>query len=174
MTEILLKTLSFVSILIIAKVLILSILDIFKINYPLKSFVRKYQMYYLFFITIIGTLGSIYLSTILALPVCNLCWHQRMFLFPLPVLALIALIKKDFGARIYIFYFAIIGFLFALYHSILQSGLLAKDAVFCNPGSLVVDCSIPYFTYFGFVTIPVIALAVFALIIYVAYPSNQK
>lgn len=174
MTEILLKTISLISILIIAKIIIVTILDMLHIKYPFKDFVKKYQMHCLFAITTIGTLGSLYLSMILALPVCNLCWYQRMFLFPLPILILIALIKKDFKAHIYVFYFALIGALFALYHAILQSGIFVRDTVFCNPNSAIIDCSIPDFTYFGFVTIPVLSFAVFIFILYVSSPLFRK
>jgi hypothetical protein len=57
--------------------------------------------------------------------------------------------------------------------SFLQSKIFSSGEVFCNPNAAI-NCAIPYFTYFGFVTVPVISFAVFFLISYIAYAPNKK
>ncbi len=174
MTDIVLKIISFISILIIIKFFLLLILDIFKVQYPFKNLVLQYRLHFLFIISTVGVLGSLFLSAILGLQVCNLCWYQRIFLFPIPILALIGIYKQDAHTRLYIFALSLVGFGFAWYHSLLQSSIFKRDAVFCNPNSTLIDCSIPSFTYFGFVTVPVISAAIFILISYVAYTKSKK
>ncbi len=33
-----------------------------------------------------ATLGSLFLSEVMELPPCSLCWYQRVFMFPLPII----------------------------------------------------------------------------------------
>jgi disulfide bond formation protein DsbB len=173
MNEILLQIFSLGAILIIIKVLLLIILDTLRVKYPFKDTVSKYRLELLFLISLMGTVGSLLLSIYFKLEACELCWYQRMFLFVIPIIATIALIKKDVSARIYIYYLALIGLSIATYHSLLQSKIFASDSVFCNPLAAV-NCAVPSFTYFGFVTVPVISFSVFLLISYLAYAPNKK
>jgi disulfide bond formation protein DsbB len=173
MNEILLQIISLGALLLIAKIFILIILNMFKIKYPFKNLVSRYRLELLFLISLMGTVGSLLLSIYFKLEACELCWYQRIFLFVMPVITAIALIKKDMSAHIYVYYLALIGLGIALYHSLLQSKLFASDSVFCNPFAAV-DCAVPSFTYFGFVTVPVISFAVFLLISYIAYAPNKK
>jgi len=173
MNDILLKIISLGAILIILKIFILTILNLFNIKYPMKDVISKYRMEFLFIISLFGVVGSLLLSIYFKLAACELCWYQRVFLFAIPVITLIALIKNDIKAHVYVFWLSVIGFCFALYHTLLQSGLFVRDTVFCNPNSFI-DCSIPSFVYFGFVTVPVISCAVFLLLLFVSYESKQR
>jgi len=128
----------------------------------------------LILITSIGaTFGSLLLSFYFKLAPCDLCWYQRIFLFPIPVIVLIALIKKDLSARVYIFALSCVGLLIAGYHSILQVQIFKKDSVFCNTAS-VVDCATPDFVYYGFVTVPIISFCVFLVTLILSYPYEKK
>lgn len=173
MNELLLKLISFGAILLIAFSFVYIILNSFKISNPIKTFFYKNKLELLFIVSLIATIGSLLLSFYFKLEACELCWYQRIFLFPIPVITLIALIKKDFGAQIYAYWLSVIGLFFASYHSLLQSKIFAADAVFCNPNS-VIDCAIAEFTYFGFVTIPVISFSVFILLTCIAYESRKN
>lgn len=173
MNETILKIISLFAILIIIKVTLCIILDLFKIKYPFRDLISKYRLEFIFLISLMGTVGSILLSVYFKFAACELCWYQRMFLFSIPVISAIALIKNDTKAYVYAYYFALIGLLFSTYHTLIQSKIFASDTVFCNPTSLV-DCATSAFTYFGFVTVPVIAFSVFYLISYLAYVQNKK
>lgn len=173
MNDLFLKIISLGAILIIVKVTILIILNIFKINYPFKDLVSKYRLEFIFLISLMGTVGSILLSVYFKLAACELCWYQRVFLFVIPVISAIAIMKNDTKGYIYAYYLSLIGLTFSTYHSLIQSKIFASDNVFCNPTALI-DCATPAFTYFGFVTVPVIAFSVFYLISYIAYAPNKK
>ncbi len=173
MNELILKIISLFAILIIIKVFVLILLNIFNIKYPYRNFISKYRLELLFIISLGATVGSLLLSFYFKLATCELCWYQRAFLFCLPVISAIALLKKDVHARIYVLSLALIGLAFSIYHSFLQSNIFSSDAVFCNPNAAI-NCAIPYFTYFGFVTVPIISFSMFLLISYVAYAPNKK
>jgi hypothetical protein len=96
-----------------------------------------------------------------------------MFLFSIPIIMAVAIVKEDIKAYMYAFYLSLVGILFSTYHALIQAKIFASDPVFCSPDALV-DCATPIFTYFGFVNIPVIAFSVFYLILYLVYVPNKK
>lgn len=173
MNEPLLKFFSFGTILIFIFIICCLILDILKIKHPIRNIIATYRLELLFIVSLLGTVGSLLLSIYFKLLACELCWYQRIFLFTIPVISMIAIYKKDIQASLYIFWLSAIGFILAFYHSLLQSGLFKRDTVFCNPNSFI-DCSVPSFTYFGFVTVPVIACAIFLILLYISYGSSKK
>ncbi len=50
--------------------------------------IRKYSLYSAWLLSCIGVLVSLYFSEILHHPPCNLCWYQRIALFPLALVCL--------------------------------------------------------------------------------------
>ncbi len=42
-----------------------------------------------------ATLGSLFLSEIVESPPCSLCWYQRVFMYPLPIIVLMGLFPFD-------------------------------------------------------------------------------
>lgn len=173
MNETILKLISLAALILIIALIVHIILDVLKIKHVGKKLISTYRLELLFLTSLAGMIGSLLLSIYFKLQACELCWYQRVFLFAIPVITAIALIKKHIHAHVYVFWLSIIGLFFALYHSLLQSSFFASDAVFCNPNASI-NCSVPAFTYFGFVTIPVIALSLFLLLAYIAYESNQE
>lgn len=173
MNETILKIFSLFALVIIAGVTLCIILDVLKVKHPFKDLISKYRLESVFLVSLIGTVGSILLSVYFKFAACELCWYQRMFLFSIPIITAIALIKNDTKAYVYAYYFALIGLFFSMYHALIQSKIFASDTVFCNPTSLI-DCATPAFRYFGFVTVPVVAFSVFYLISYLAYVQNKK
>jgi disulfide bond formation protein DsbB len=173
MQDLFLKLLSLAAIILLIVSFIYIFIEIFKINNPVKNLISKYQLMVLLSISTIATIGSLSLSLYFKLAPCELCWYQRVFLFVVPIMSWIAVYKKDLGIRLYIFILSIFGSVFALYHSLIQSSIFKGDSVFCNPMASAADCAVPAFTYFGFVTVPVISLATFVLLMIVSYPYKK-
>jgi disulfide bond formation protein DsbB len=123
-------------------------------------FLKKYAYSGAFLFALMGVLGSLVYSEVIGFEPCFLCWWQRIFLYPITVLLLIALWRKERVITNYVFGLSIIGSIIALYHSLIQLGTLTS--VFCN--QLENDCSYVYFTHFGVVTIPFMALTIFATV----------
>lgn len=85
---------------------------------------------------------------------CLLCWWQRIFLYPVFVIALIGIIFRDKNFARYTLALSAIGGIIALYHYMLQK-LPINNPFEC---SAAVPCSATEVNYLGFITIPFLAL----------------
>lgn len=112
-------------------------------------------------VSTIATAGSLYMSEILHFLPCSLCWFQRIFMYPLPILLGMAVFKEQPGIAAYALPFPVIGGLFSIYHIVLQKLPHGSDlAAACGP----VSCQGDYLNWFGWITIPMLALTAFVLI----------
>ncbi|MBE4906844.1 disulfide bond formation protein B [Bacillus luteolus] len=111
--------------------------------------------------SLIATLGSLYFSEIQKYIPCELCWYQRIFMYPLVFLLGMALVKKDYAVARYSFVLSTIGGLISLYHySIQKVPFLAENSISCG----IVPCTGQYINWLGFITIPFLALVAFIII----------
>lgn len=97
------------------------------------KFFSFYYLNFILIITAIGTLFSMYLSEFEDLPPCDLCWYQRIFFYPIFFITLVALIRKDSKAYVYLLPLAIIGLPISIYHHLLKvTTLFPKETIFCG------------------------------------------
>lgn len=111
--------------------------------------------------SLVATLGSLYFSEILGYIPCDLCWIQRIFMYPIVIISTIALIKKNKDIAYGSLYLSGIGMLFSIYHYGIQKVPFMGDA---NGICGAVPCNLQYINYFGFVTIPFLAGVAFIVI----------
>jgi disulfide bond formation protein DsbB len=107
------------------------------------------------------TLGSLYFSEIAHFEPCELCWYQRIAMYPLPVILGIALLRRDLGVRYYALALASIGALISIYHYQLER-FPGQGSVACEVNN---PCTVVWVWRFHFVSIPWMALSGFAFII---------
>ncbi len=115
----------------------------------------------------LATLGSLFFSNVVGYAPCELCWWQRIFLYPQVVLFAVALVyrikNKPLGPT-----FSVSGVLSLLSLGI---GLFQYYGATWNPSALAgcaatgVSCAKTYFTEFGFVTMPVMAVTIALLLL---------
>ncbi|MDH3328336.1 MAG: disulfide bond formation protein B [Desulfobulbaceae bacterium] len=110
----------------------------------------------------ISTLGSLFFSQVVGFAPCVLCWYQRIFLFPLVILLAVGLFPLDKNIVKYALPLAIAGWLTALYHNLLYSGIIPESIQPCSKG---VSCTEKYIDLFDFITIPMLSLLAFSTII---------
>ncbi|WP_246939056.1 disulfide oxidoreductase [Bacillus pinisoli] len=113
-------------------------------------------------VSVIATVGSLFFSEIMLFIPCELCWYQRIFMYPLALLMGIGLIKKEYEQlSLYVLPFSIIGGCISFYHYLIQKvEFLASTSISCG----VVPCTGQYINWFGFITIPFLALTAFTTI----------
>lgn len=109
-----------------------------------------------------ATLGSLFFSEIMDLPPCLLCWYQRIFMFPLPIILLLGLFPYDARVVRYALPLALVGGAIALYHTLLHLGIVPKTITPCRQG---LSCSEAQLDLFGFVSIPMLSLLAFSAVI---------
>ncbi len=109
-----------------------------------------------------ATLGSLFFSEVMELPPCSLCWYQRIFMFPLPLIVLFGLFPFDVKVVRYALPLALGGFAVAGYHSLLHLGIIPASAAPCQQG---VSCSTASLDLFGFLSIPMLSLLAFSTVV---------
>jgi disulfide bond formation protein DsbB len=111
---------------------------------------------------LIATLGSLFLSEVSEFIPCRLCWFQRIGMYPLAALLLIAAIRRDYrGGALYGLPCAVFGALVAIYHIYIEYHPEAETAG-CKIGA---PCTTKWIDKLGYITIPALALTAFLAII---------
>ncbi len=126
------------------------------------EFLRGTTLWFAGAIALFATLGSLYLSEIVGLIPCKLCWYQRIAMYPSALFLLIAAARKDSRIRLYVATLATIGAGIAVWHRLIQA-YPSLDSVAC--AAVGPPCSSPYIVEFGFITIPYMALSAFLLVL---------
>ncbi|AIQ64219.1 Disulfide bond formation protein C [compost metagenome] len=127
----------------------------------MKEFVRRHCLYLAWFVSLVAVAGSLYLSEVLKYEPCKLCWFQRIFMYPQFVLLGIATYRNDKKIIPYILPLCIIGGSISTYHYAEQKIPALGRIASCSIG---VPCTKDYLNWFGFVTVPLLALTAFVLI----------
>jgi disulfide bond formation protein DsbB len=110
----------------------------------------------------IATAASLYYSEVADFVPCRLCWFQRIAMYPLVVVLLIAAIRRDArGGALYALPFPIVGMGIAGYHIYIENNPEAETPG-CKAG---VPCSFKWIEELGFVTMPTLAITAFAAIL---------
>ena len=120
----------------------------------------------------VATLGSLFFSEIMEVPVCVLCWYQRIALYPMVAILAIGLFPYDPGVLRYAGVLAGVGWFIAVLHVLLVSGIIPENRQPCVQG---IPCSETHVSLLGFLNIPVLSLLTFTLIgILLLYTHRMK
>lgn len=120
----------------------------------------RYGGHFAFAPALTAMLGSLYYSEVAGFVPCELCWYQRILMYPLTLIILIGILKQDEYLPDYVLPFSLIGMGMSTYHYLLQRGIVSSTGT-CEVG---VPCTTQWVNYFGVVTIPFMALTAFILI----------
>lgn len=107
-------------------------------------------------IATVTTVGSLYYSKVEGYLPCELCWYQRIAVYPFAVILGIATVRRDAGVRVYAVPVLAIGAAVAAYHSWIQSYPPESGTSFCTADA---PCTARYVWEFGFVSLPFLALS---------------
>jgi disulfide bond formation protein DsbB len=110
-------------------------------------------------VAVTATAGSLYFSEVAGYVPCTLCWYQRIAMYPLASVCVAAALRRDRGARWYVYPLAAAGAAVSVYHRYIELNPDAGGAC-----SLDVPCSAVWFEEFGVFTLSVMALCGFAAI----------
>ncbi len=128
----------------------------------LLSIKPDYYVYLALLITVGATLGSLYYSLVLRLAPCELCWYQRIMMYPMALTLFVGTFRKDSKVFQYTIVPNIIGFLVAMFHLSLSQGLLPAQFSRCFYGP---SCTTDFSSYFGFFTIPLQSFTAFTILL---------
>ncbi|HUD45049.1 MAG TPA: disulfide bond formation protein B [Patescibacteria group bacterium] len=123
--------------------------------------IAPYTLYIAFFQALIAMCSSLFLSLVLHFTPCTLCWYQRILMYPLVWILAAGIIQKNKKIYFYVLPLSVLGIIIALYHSLLQWGIIPEAITVCTAG---VSCATKNIDFFGFITIPFLSLTAFAII----------
>ncbi|GIW63136.1 MAG: SPBc2 prophage-derived disulfide bond formation protein B [Patescibacteria group bacterium] len=158
LVEIIINILSILTIL--AQIFFVFIILAYFVSKSWLEIVKKYRLFLSFIISLTATAGSLFLSEIAHFTPCKLCWYQRIFMYPLPILILMAF-KKNNKNYIYdnLLVFSLIGAFIAGFHYYLQ--INPTEILSCSSVGYSVSCSESFFMRYGYITIPMMSLTAF-------------
>lgn len=111
--------------------------------------------------SLIAVAGSLYFSEIKGFVPCELCWIQRIFMYPLVIIYGVAALKKDIKIALPGLILSGIGMFISAYHYLIQKWpVLQQTGDACG----IIPCNTKYIDYFGFITIPFLAGIAFIVI----------
>src|SRR5690625_3784602 len=104
---------------------------------------------------LLATAGSLFYSEVMGYTPCELCWVQRIFMYPLIIIYGVALAKKNKQIALPGLLLSGVGLCVSIYHYSLQkvSFLQSTGNSICGD----VPCTLQYVNYGGFITIPFLA-----------------
>jgi len=139
---------------------------------PVAAFVKAIDdiaLWLAFVVAAGATAGSLYFSEHAHYIPCNLCWYQRIAMYPLSLLLLIAAIRRDHSVRWYVGPLAGAGAVLSSYHYLVEWFPSLESEDVC---SVSVPCTAPWFRELGFVTLSFMALCGFLFILVLVVPRR--
>ena len=125
-----------------------------------------------FLVALTSMLGSLFFSEIAKFQPCILCWYQRIFMYPIPLLLYISMIKNDTSIKPHVIILSTIGAIIAIYHYFIQ--LFPESHILPCEAFSPVSCTEGYTFYFGYISIPMMSATAFILIIILLLLAKSK
>ncbi len=127
----------------------------------IANWLNRNSMYIALVTAWVAMCGSLYFSEVRGYVPCVLCWYQRILMYPLTLVIAIGLLRRDWNLPYYVLPFSLIGLGVSTYHYLLEKTDLFAGSAACRQG---VSCTTQWINWFGFVTIPFLALTAFLII----------
>ncbi|MEX1008624.1 MAG: disulfide bond formation protein B [Acidimicrobiia bacterium] len=129
--------------------------------FAVARFVGPQALLVAWIVAIVTTLGSLYYSLHAGFIPCELCWYQRIAMYPLVVVLGVGWLRGDAKAWITAAPFLVVGAPLSLYHWLVERVPSFAEGSSC---STVAPCTAPYFEKLGFVTLAWMCMSSFLLI----------
>jgi disulfide bond formation protein DsbB len=135
-----------------------------------------YELWAAFVVAAIATGGSLFFSEVAGFVPCELCWYQRICMYPLSIVTLLAALAQDRRVARYLLPLPIVGAGVSVYHLLVENGVVGQSAacLVSAPGG----CATKWIDEFGYMTIPTLALTGFllltALLVFAAVGNDES
>ncbi len=129
-----------------------------------------YELWGAFVVAAVATGGSLFYSQIANFDPCELCWFQRICMYPLSILLLILAWHGDNRAARYLLPLPVVGAGVSIYHMLIAYGAIHEPAA-CSASAPGAGCAFNWLAApradasFGYLQIPTLALTGFLLLI---------
>ena len=124
-----------------------------------RDALRGAELWLAWVVAAVATGGSLYFSEVAHYLPCELCWYQRIAMYPLAVMLAVAAFYRLRDAVAAMFPVVLVGAAISIYHYQLE--WFPDQKTVCSEG---IPCSVIWFRELGYITIPMLALTAFAVI----------
>jgi disulfide bond formation protein DsbB len=150
---------------VLAAFVFVGILALFGVRGPLdavRGVLWGYELWLAFLVAAAATGGSLFYSEIAGFVPCELCWYQRICMYPLTILTLLPALASDYRIARYLLPLPVVGACISVYQILIEEGVVSQsqECVISAPGG----CATKWTDQFGYLTIPVLTLTAFALV----------
>jgi disulfide bond formation protein DsbB len=152
-----------------ALLLVVGLLALVGVRRPLdalRGWLWGYELWAGFVVAALATGGSLFYSEIAGFLPCELCWFQRICMYPLSILLLILAWQGDHRAARYLLPLPLAGAGVSVYHMLIGYGAISEPqgCIVSAPGA---GCGVNWIgpESFGYLQIPTLALTGFLLVI---------
>jgi len=169
----------------VALVLLLAatLISIFGFIFSKKAREKLKSLDYFLYIKLIGvfsivaTVGALVYQFVYKTPVCEYCWWQRIFMFPIDFIVVGTLWSKVKMNEYIIGALAVVGGLFAAVHYYFHYQVAILDNILslpCSSLGIIPSCTETPVLIWGFITIPLMALVVFLVILWLVFLARYS
>jgi disulfide bond formation protein DsbB len=150
---------------VLAGLVFVGIIALFGIRGPLgwvRHLVWGYELWLAFLVAATATGGSLFYSEIAGFVPCELCWYQRICMYPLTILTLLPALAGDYRIARYLLPLPVVGACVSVYQILIEQGVVSQSeaCLISAPGG----CATKWTDELGYLTIPVLTLTAFALV----------
>jgi disulfide bond formation protein DsbB len=131
------------------------------VGWRVRGWLEGYELWLAFVVSAVATGGSLFFSEIAHFVPCELCWFQRICMYPLSITTLLAALANDRRTARYLLPLPLAGAGVSIYHLLVENGVVeeARACLISAPGG----CATKWINEFGYMTIPTLALTGFVL-----------
>jgi disulfide bond formation protein DsbB len=127
-----------------------------------RSALWGYELWLAFLVSAIATGGSLFFSEVAHFVPCELCWFQRICMYPLSITTMLAALFNDHRVARVLLPLPLVGAGVSIYHLLVENGVVKQTqaCLLSAPGG----CATKWINEFGYMTIPTLALTAFILV----------
>lgn len=118
----------------------------------------------------VATAGSLYFSEVAHYVPCQMCWYQRICMYPMAGVLFVAALRKDRSARWYCLPMLVAGMGLSAYHYFIEWKPAFGESM-CSVGP---SCTDIWFRRLGFVTLAFMALSGFIAILVLLFVDPHR
>jgi len=128
----------------------------------IRGLLWGYELWAAFLVSAVATGGSLFFSQVAGFVPCELCWYQRICMYPLSIITLLAALAQDHRVARYLLPLPAVGACISVYHLLVENGVVSQsnECLASAPGG----CATKWINEFGYMTIPTLALTGFLLV----------
>lgn len=122
-------------------------------------------------VAVVATGGALFIGEVMGQAPCELCWYQRIAMFPLAWILGVAVFRETGVPTWQALPLALAGIAVAAFHNLIFFGIIPEAIHQCGGG---VSCTDGDMTLFGLVPIPTLSLIAFVAIAALLLAAGRK